>query len=172
MSQDIELFSGVSDVSFEDFLFQFRIIAAINKWKEKDLALLLGAYLQGPALTFFKYIYVEGIEYKTLCDKLRAEFPDNINYVEKFYNARQEQEEELLSFYYRLCGLQTKADIADDNIFIKVYLKGLIVKYKAILSSQLFATKSELRETLVQVRYLFGKEPNQIINLGHAIGEG
>ncbi|XP_047022947.1 uncharacterized protein LOC124632234 isoform X2 [Helicoverpa zea] len=165
MSKDIQFFSGVDDISVDDFLFEFRTIAAINKWKENDFALLLGAYLQGPALAYYKYIYVDGIEYKTICDKLRAEFPDNVNYVEKFYNARQEQEEELLSYYYRLGGLQTKANIVDDNIFIKTYLKGLISKYKAILSSQLFATKSELRETLVQVRYLFGKEQNQIINL-------
>lgn len=36
-------FTGVDDVNFDEFLVQFKLIAAINKWAENDLALILNA---------------------------------------------------------------------------------------------------------------------------------
>lgn len=165
MAQTINFFTGTDDVNFDEFLVQFKLIAAINKWAENDLALILGAYLQGPALSFFKNLYTEGIAFKTICDKIKEEFPSITNYVEKFYSSRQNKDEDLIMFYYRLNDLSMKAQINDESIFIKTYLKGLTNENLQKLGTRVYNSKAELRMTLIQIKELFGQDQKSSINL-------
>lgn len=55
--------SGVDEASFNEFLREFSVIVALNRWQETDLSLLMGASLQGPALANYKIIYNYGISF-------------------------------------------------------------------------------------------------------------
>ncbi|KAJ8717109.1 hypothetical protein PYW08_005508 [Mythimna loreyi] len=69
-------YSGIDkDICFEQFVAEFKLTARTNEWSEKDYALILGVYLQGPAQYFFRYTYHDDIEFATLCELLRSEFP-------------------------------------------------------------------------------------------------
>ncbi|KAJ8715174.1 hypothetical protein PYW08_005155 [Mythimna loreyi] len=69
-------YSGIDkNICFEEFIAEFRLTARTNEWFEKDYALILGVYLQGPAQYFFRYTYHDDMDFATLCDLLRSEFP-------------------------------------------------------------------------------------------------
>ncbi|KAJ8728273.1 hypothetical protein PYW08_016658 [Mythimna loreyi] len=69
-------YSGIDkDICFEEFVAEFKLTARTNEWFEKDYALILGVYLQGPAQYFFRYTYHDDMDFATLCDLLRSEFP-------------------------------------------------------------------------------------------------
>ena len=153
MSQ-IYFFTGLDGTSFEEFQRQFRVVAAINKWQEDDLALILGSYLQGPALAFLKSVYKESIDYRKICDIINNEFPANIDYTEIFYTAQQEHIEDVITYFYRLSHIAAKAEI-DEQKFIKRFLNTVSMKYKLILGTRIYKSKADLRAILLQLKELF-----------------
>lgn len=158
-------FSGTGANKFDDFIAQFRLIAAINQWPESSLALILGAYLQGPALAYFKCIYKENLDFKSICDLLSEEFPASVDYVEQFYNARQEPNEDILAYFHTLNNLASKANINDEKVFIKKFLKGITNDYKFKLGTKLYSSKAELKATLNQIQEIFEETRAEGMNI-------
>lgn len=158
-------FSGMDNVNFQDFIRDFRMVAAINKYVESDLPLVLGAYLRGPALAFYKSIYRENSTFSEVCEAMSEEFPARVDYTELFYNVRQEKQEELIAYFYRLTDIAAKAGVTDERKFCKIFLKGLSEKFKNQLGAQVFTSKTDLRNTITQIKELFQEGHNPVVNL-------
>lgn len=154
---DVKKFSGLSPMSFDEFLSDFRATATMNRWPESGFKFILGAFLEGPALAYFKCIYNESLDFNTICDLLRSEFNRNVDYMEKFYNIRQNSMEDLRTYFFDFTKVAEKAGITDDKIFVRVFLKSLMPDWKLKLGSRLYASRKELQETISQILDIFGE---------------
>lgn len=161
----MEKFDGISGDSVE-FFRQFTLIAAINKYDDEAKRIIISAYLEGPALSFYKNHADSCESFDVLKKKFQEEFPSSEDYVARFYECKQAHQEELLSFYYNLDGLAAKANITSDSIFIQQFLKGCTQKHREKLVTNIYSNKQALKATLVQMKNILGGETTpQPLNL-------
>ncbi|XP_026331640.1 uncharacterized protein LOC113238986 [Hyposmocoma kahamanoa] len=149
-------FSGLNDV--EEFLAQFEAISVINNWSDGQKRYVIATYLEGPALQWYKTHFSVYATYDVIAQKLKEQFPSQVDYAQEFYYRRQRPNEPLVEYFYNLDSLATKAKIEDDGKFIKHFLKSLAPNYQWVLASRLFASKDELRKTIIQMEDVFNRQ--------------
>ncbi|XP_073943100.1 uncharacterized protein [Choristoneura fumiferana] len=153
-----EKFAGYSDV--DDFIHQFETIAIIKNWSADQKRVAIALYLEGPALSWYKANFTTLESYDLIKKGLIEQFPSQEDYAQSFYYRKQEPKEPLLSFYYDLEKLALKAGITEDGRFIKHFIKSINSQWQAHLASRLFASKDELRKTILQLCDVFNTELN------------
>lgn len=149
MSSNMTTFSGTNS-SPSSFFDQFEIIAALNNWSEETKGIILASYLSGPALSFYRSIYVSSKKYIELRAEITAEFGDSTDPVAEFYCAKQLLKESLLEFTYRLELLAKKASIDDDKTIIKQCLKGQNYYNKKIFAGKIYSSFKDLKNCIRQ----------------------
>ncbi|XP_026316131.1 uncharacterized protein LOC113227426 [Hyposmocoma kahamanoa] len=150
-------FNGFNDV--DEFLNQFETISILNNWSDVQKKYVFALYLEGPALQWYKTYSSSYVSYDVIAQRLREEFPSQIDYAREFYYRRQGHSESLISYFYSLNELAMKANIQDVQ-FIKHFLKSLIPNFKWMLASNLYLSKEELRKTIIQVDDVFNHSYN------------
>ncbi|XP_073945852.1 uncharacterized protein isoform X2 [Choristoneura fumiferana] len=151
-----EKFAGYSDV--DDFIHQFETIAIIKNWSADQKRVAIALYLEGPALSWYKANFTTLESYDLIKKGLVEQFPSQEDYAQSFYYRKQEPKEPLLSFYYDLEKLALKAGITEDGRFIKHFIKSINSQWQFHLASRLFASKEELRKTILQLCDVFSTE--------------
>lgn len=154
-----EKFAGFTDV--DDFLIQFDAVATIKSWDVEQKKVAIAAYLEGPALTWYKANCHDLPSYDVVKEKLREQFPSQEDYAQSFYYRRQAPTEQLLSYYYDLDRLALKAGIKEDAKFIRHFIKSVNKKFQELLACRLFSSKDELRKTIMQMGDIFNDNLNK-----------
>lgn len=160
----MEKFSGIKG-DVEELFRQFEIISAINKYDDACKSIILAAYLEGPALSYYKSISSSCKSYDEYKEKIRIEFAVDVNYTAQFYEYKQSFGEDLLSYYYNLDNLASKADNISEDVFIQQFLKGCNYPNKCRLASQIYENKATLKKTIMQMKNIFGDKQTYNINL-------
>lgn len=141
--------------SAEDFFSQFEIIAAINSWSDDVKTLVLATYLCGPALSYYNLTKSSSTKYEDIKKAICLEFPSPIDHASLFYKSRQDYNEPLMDYVYRVESLAGKAKISDQKIIIKQCLTGMSSFFKRNFGTQLYKDFATLKQTCMEYSMLF-----------------
>lgn len=159
-------YTGTSTIDVKEFINQFNLIAAVNKYDDEAKKILIAAYLDGPALHFYRKIIDSCKTYEELKIKFIKEFEQNIDYIAAFYSRKQNAEEDVITYFYALDTCATKAGEAiNDKTFINHFLKNVTYTNKCRLASQVYENKEALKATLFQMQQIFSSAKESTLNL-------
>lgn len=125
----------------------------IKKYNEEEKVAILESFLDGQALSFYNTLEYENIkEYNDIVKALKEEFEQEVNYVELFYERKQQKSENILDYYYELNELATKANIKNDSVFIRKFRKDANNFYKNRLATSIIENKKDLKTIIKQIQ--------------------